>query len=229
MSGYDYDVAIQTLRSYGIEVVASFIFGKDLETDAAFDAAFDFFDRNNVLYPYCNILVPNQNQWLKYYDAGRILTREWKLYDAQHTVFVPMNMRPIEIQQKCIALMTRLFDYVNVRKRLIKAFVEGGAKQMWLPYPLQIAVYLKTMAALAAKRDWEGLRFAWSLRPYILKNQLSVLNILFQIDQHHFALKNQGSLAEHSYSLDVPSWQERLRADARAADRIPEAVPEIAG
>jgi len=227
--GYDYDVAIQTLRSYGIEVVASFIFGQDLETEAAFDAAFDFFDRNNIIYPYCNILVPNQKQWLEYYDAGRILTREWKLYDAQHTVFIPMNMRPIEIQKKYIALMTRLFAYTNVRKRLIKAFVEGGAKQMWLPYPLQIAVYLKTLAALAAKRDWESLRFAWSLRPYIVKNQLSVLNILFQIDQHHFALKNQGSLGEHSYSLDVPSWQERLRDNARSTDRIREAVPEIAG
>jgi radical SAM superfamily enzyme YgiQ (UPF0313 family) len=223
--GYDYDQAIQTLRTYGIEVVASFIFGQDLETAEAFDAAFDFYDRNNVIYPYCNILTPNQKQWMEFDEQGRILTREWRLYDAQHTVFVPANMRPIELQQGYIDLMLRLFDYGNVRKRLIKAFVEGGAKQMWLPYPLQLAVYAKTLAALVAKRDWEALRFALSLRSYVLKNTLSVLNILFQIDQHDFAVKNRGSLAEHPYPLDVPSWQERHPAPPTTLPTLPVVAP----
>ncbi len=227
--GYDYDVAIQTLRSYGIEVVASFIFGQDLETMEAFDAAFDFYDRNNVVYPYCNILTPNQKQWMDYNEAGRILTRNWNLYDAQHTVFIPANLRPIELQQGYIDLMSRIFEYNNITKRLIGAFIEGKAKQMWLPYPLEVAVYLKTLAALVLKRDWEGYRFAQSLRPYILKNQLSVLNLLFQIDQHDFAMRNLGSLAEHPYDLDVPSWRERHPAVAPPTDRITEAVPQIAG
>jgi len=219
--GYDYDVAIQKLRSYGIEVVASFIFGQDLETKQAFDAAFDFYDRNNIIYPYCNILTPNQKQWMEYDEAGRIMTREWKLYDAQHTVFVPMNMRPVELQQGYIDLMTRVFDYTNIRKRLIKAFVEGGAKQMWLPYPLHIAVYLKTLAQLKLAGDKDAYRFTRSLQPYILNNSLSVLNVLFQIDQHDFAVKNLGSLAEHSHELDVPSWQERQAAGTVKPARLP--------
>jgi radical SAM superfamily enzyme YgiQ (UPF0313 family) len=210
--GYDYDAAIQTLRGYGIEVVASFIFGQDLETREAFDAAFDFFDRNDIIYPYCNILVPNQKQWIEYDEAGRILTREWKLYDAQHTVFVPANFRPRELQQGYIDLMTRVFDYANVKKRLVKAFVEGGARQVRLPYPLQVLTYAKTLAALAVKRDRDGLRFAWSLRGHVLTNRLSALNIMFQIDQHDFAVKNVGSMAEHPYDLDVPSWSERAAA-----------------
>jgi radical SAM superfamily enzyme YgiQ (UPF0313 family) len=219
--GYDYDIAIQNLRSRGIEVVASFIFGQDLETREAFDAAFDFYDRNDIIYPYCNILTPNQKQWLEYRSAGRILTEQWNLYDAQHTVFVPMNMRPVELQQGYIDLMTRLFDYQNVRKRLIKAFVEGGARQMRLPYPLQIAVYLKLLAQLKVQGDKEAYSFARSLESYVLDNSLSVLNILFQIDQHDFALKNLGSLAEHGHDLDVPSWQERLDAGTAPLAQIP--------
>jgi hypothetical protein len=85
-------------------------------------------------------------------------------------------------------------------------------------------VYLKTLAALALKRDRAALRFALSLRSYIVTYKLSALNILFQIDQHDFAVKNVGSLAEHPYDLDVPSWQERL-----AAERVGEPVGGAAG
>jgi hypothetical protein len=166
---------------------------------------------------------------LDYEEAGRILTRDWNLYDAQHTVFVPANLRPVELQQGYIDLMTRIFDYDNIRKRLIGAFIEGKAKQMWLPYWLEVAVYLKTLAALVLKGDREGYRFAQSLRPYILKNQLSVLNLLFQIDQHDFAVRNLGSLVEHPYDLDVPSWQERHPGGIPAARLGSEAVHETAG
>ena len=110
--------------------------------------------------------------------------------DAQHTVFIPMKMRPIELQQGFIDLVKRVFDYSNIKKRLVGAFVEGGSKQMRLPYPLQIFFYLKTLAALAAKRDWESYRFVTDLRSYILKNQLDMYTVIFQIDQHDFALSH---------------------------------------
>lgn len=223
-AAFDYDRAIQTLRRHGIEVVASFIFGQDQDTAATFDAVFDFFQRNDIIYPYCNVLVPNQAQWLAYDEAGRILTREWKLYDAQHTVFVPARLRPIELQKGYIALMDRVFDYRNIRKRLIGAYIEGGARQVRLPYPLQLALYLKTLLALAVRRDRESYRFVQSLRSHILSNRLSVLNVLFQIDQHDFARRNHASLAEHPYDLDVPSWRERREAVAASAGAVPEPV-----
>ncbi len=211
---FDYDQAVHTLRSYGIEVVSSFIFGQDAETPAVFDQAFDFFARNHTISPYFNILVPNASQWEQFYQEGRILTKEWRLYDAQHTVFIPMKMRPIGLQRGFIDLVRRVFDYKNIQKRMIGAFVEGGSRQMLLPYSLQLFFYLKTLAALAAKRDWEAYRFVIDLRPYILKNQLSMFSIIFQIDQHDYALKNQATLAEHPYDLDIPSWEERLGTQA---------------
>jgi len=215
---FDYDEAVHTLRSYGIEIVSSFIFGQDLETRAVFDAAFRFFERNHTVYPYFNIFVPNHSQWEQYYNQGRILTKEWRLYDAQHTVFIPMKMRPIELQQGFIELVNRVFDYKNIKGRLVGAFVNGGSKQMMLPYPLQMSFYLKTLAALAWKRDWEGYRFVMDLRPYILKNQLSMLSVMFQIDQHDFALKNRAALAEHPYDLAIPAWEGRRHTRSRAAE-----------
>jgi hypothetical protein len=221
---FEYDAAVQTLRSYGIEMISSFIFGQDGETQAIFDEAFDFFARNNTVYPYFNILVPNAKQWEQFNGEGRILTAGklydgWRLYDAQHTVFVPMKMRPLELQLGFIDLVKRAFDYENVKKRLLGAFVYGSSKQLTLPRPLQILFYFKTLAALALKGDWESYRFVSDLSPHILKNQLSMLHVIFQIDQHDYALKNQATLAEHPFDLDVPSWEETLTARAaKAAD-----------
>src|SRR5581483_6467921 len=60
---FDYDEAVYHLREHGMEMIASFIFGTDAETTDCFDAAFDFFDRNNILFPYFNILTPIGKQW----------------------------------------------------------------------------------------------------------------------------------------------------------------------
>ncbi len=211
---FDYDQAVHTLRSYGIEMISSFIFGQDSETPAVFDEAFDFFDRNSTVYPYFNILTPNEHQWQDLSNEGRILTHVWKLYDAQHTVFIPMKMRPIELQRGFIDLVTRVFDYKNIKRRLIGAFVDGSSKQTLLPYPLQVFLYSKTLVALAIKRDWEAYRFVTDLTPYILKNQLSMIHVIFQIDQHDYARKNQETLAEHPYDLNIPCWEETLEERA---------------
>jgi hypothetical protein len=40
---------------------------------------------------------------------------------------------------------------------------------------------------------------------------------IFQIDQHDYALKNQATLVEHPYDLDIPSWEETLTARAEAS------------
>ncbi|MBI4591165.1 MAG: radical SAM protein [Candidatus Rokubacteria bacterium] len=206
---FDYDEAVATLRRYGIEIVASFIFGQDDETPAVFDRVFDFFDRNNIVYPYFNVLVPNNKQFERVYEEGRILTMDWRLYDAQHTVFVPMRMRPLELQEGFVNLVSRVLSYPNIRKRLVNAYVNGRSRQVVLPYPLQVSVYVKTLATLALTGDREGYRFVRELTPHLLANRLSMLQVLGQLDQHDFAVKNRQTLAEHPYDLDIPSWEER--------------------
>ena len=43
----------------------------------------------------------------------------------------------------------------------------------------------------------------------IERGEISMVSVLFQLDQHDFAVRNRLTLAEHRYNLDVPSWQER--------------------
>jgi radical SAM family protein len=217
---FDYDEAVSKMREYGMEVIASFIFGTDAETTDCFDAAFDFFDRNNVLFPYFNILTPIGKQWKRYLMEGRLLTVKPRLYDAHHTVFVPMKMRPIELQKGFIDLVDRVLSYEQIKKRLIGAASAQPNKRMIMSKLKEMAIYYKIAATLKLTGDHEGLRFVSDLKPHIERGQLSMVSVLVQLDQHDFAVRNRLTLSEHRYKLDVPSWEARGPSMAHAEGSI---------
>jgi len=206
---FDYDEAVARMREYGMEVIASFIFGTDAETPQVFEAAFNFFDRNNILFPYFNILTPIGKQWKRYLMEGRLLTVKPRMYDAHHTVFVPMRMRPIELQKGFIDLVDRVLSYEQIKKRLIGAAAKQTNARMIQSKLMEMAIYFKIAATLKLQGDREGLRFVHDLKPHIERGEISMVSVLFQLDQHDFAVRNRLTLAEHRYNLDVPSWQER--------------------
>ncbi|MGH9481953.1 MAG: hypothetical protein ACRD1L_07640, partial [Terriglobales bacterium] len=216
---FKYEDAIQTMRAHGMEVIASFIFGTDSDTLASFDAAYDFFDRSNVLYPYFNILTPTANQWKRFLAEGRILTVKAKLYDAHHTVFVPMKMTPRQLQEGFINLVSRTFDYGNLAKRMRAVYVDAPAREVKLALPpaMEKLMYHKLHFTLARRGDRDSVRFLEELRPHIMAGRIPIASVLLQIDQHDWAVRNTQTLAEHRYSLDVPAWGDRSREDTEGA------------
>jgi radical SAM superfamily enzyme YgiQ (UPF0313 family) len=210
---FDYDEAVGRMREYGMEVIASFIFGTDAETTDCFDAAFDFFDRNNVLFPYFNILTPIGKQWKRYLMEGRLLTVKPRLYDAHHTVFVPMKMRPIELQQGFIDLVDRVLSYEQIKKRLLGAASTQVNERMIMSKMAEMALYYKIAATLKLTGDLEGLKFVQDLKPHIQAGRISMVSVLLQVDQHDFAVRNRLTMKEHRYNLDVPAWQERPQTE----------------
>ena len=208
---HDYNEVVQTMRSHGMEVITSFIFGTDNDTDSSFDAAFDFFDRNDILYPYFNILTPTADQWKRYLAEGRILTVKAKLYDAHHTVFVPMKMTPRQLQEGFIRLVDRTFDYANITKRMLNVYVNSPRREVKLAMPrwLEKAAYRKIHWTLSCIHDLDTLRFLEGLKPYIFDGSIPMASVLLQIDQHDWAVRNRQTIREHRYSLDVPCWKDR--------------------
>jgi hypothetical protein len=192
-------------------VITSFIFGTDNDTEASFDSAFDFFDRNDILYPYFNILTPTADQWKRYLAEGRILTVKAKLYDAHHTVFVPMKMTPRQLQEGFIRLVDRTFDYANITKRMMNVYVNAPLREVKLAMPrwLERAAYRKIHWTLSCLDDLDSLRFLEGLKPYIFDGRIPMASVLLQIDQHDWAVHNRDTIREHRYSLDVPCWKDR--------------------
>jgi hypothetical protein len=212
---FNYDDAVATLRAHDMEVIASFIFGTDTDTEACFEAAYEFFDRTNVLYPYFNILTPTAKQWFRFLDEGRLITAKAKLYDAHHTVFVPMLMTPRRLQEGFIALVNRTFDYGNVAKRLLAARPARRQRhRLALPLPLEKLTYAKIHWTLGRIGDQAGQRFLEALRPHVWSGRIPMAEALLQIDQHDWAVRNQATLRE-CHSLDVPAWGERGSAAGR--------------
>ncbi len=219
---FNYDEAVARLRDYGMEMIASFIFGTDSDTTECFDLAYDFYDRNNILYPYLNILTPIGDQWKRFVLEGRVLTVKPRMYDAQHTVFVPMKMRPLDLQTRFIELVDRVFDYAQIRKRLLGA-AQQSSRRLRLPRAVQLLLYYKIAATLRLTGDVDGLAFLTSLKPHSESGPVSMISVIIQLDQHDFAVKNRHTLAEHRYPLDVPAWETRSHS-AAGADSLASAI-----
>lgn len=67
------------------------MFGSDGDDEATFDATADFVIRSQIDLPRFAILTPFPGTPLhaRLEREGRILTRDWELYDGQHVVFPP--------------------------------------------------------------------------------------------------------------------------------------------
>jgi hypothetical protein len=148
---------------------------------------------------------------------GRLLTVKPRLYDAHHTVFVPMKMPPIELQQGFIDLVDRVLSYEQIKKRLLGAAAAQPNERMVMSQMKEMALYYKIAATLKLKGDHDGYRFVTDLQPHIRQGRLSMVSVLVQLDHHDFAVRNRLTLKEHRYNLDVPSWEERGPTVAHAA------------
>jgi hypothetical protein len=54
-------------------------------------------------------------------SEGRILTRNWELYDGQHVVFHPAGMSPEELLQGHEFAWKKVYNWKNMAKRLHNA------------------------------------------------------------------------------------------------------------
>lgn len=55
---------------------------------------------------------------------GRILTRNWELYDAQHVVFRPRHMTPEELQRGHERAWRHAYRWTSIASRLVRARVD---------------------------------------------------------------------------------------------------------
>lgn len=90
----DYKELVGTLHRHGISVQGCFVFGLDHDTPDVFDATVDFAIDAGVDLPRFAVLTPFPGTPLfaRLEREGRIITRDWNLYDAQHVVFQPLGM-----------------------------------------------------------------------------------------------------------------------------------------
>jgi radical SAM superfamily enzyme YgiQ (UPF0313 family) len=96
----DYAALVQKLHGHGIAVQGCFTFGMDEDEPDVFERTARFAVEAKIDLPRFAIVTPFPGTPLhrRLSDEGRILTRDWSLYDGQHVVFRPKRMSVNELQ-----------------------------------------------------------------------------------------------------------------------------------
>ncbi len=114
-----YEIA-QRIHDYGIGIDASFVFGLDADDEGVFDRTLEFIERAKIEVPYYSILTPYPgtrfNQRLA--QEGRILTRDWSLYDTSHVVFRPRMLTVDQLLAGYYRVIKESFSWRSILARL---------------------------------------------------------------------------------------------------------------
>jgi radical SAM superfamily enzyme YgiQ (UPF0313 family) len=119
----DYKTLIADLHDLGIAIQGCFVFGLDHDTLDVFDTTADFAIDNGIDLPRFAIVTPFPGTPLhtRLESQGRILTRNWELYDGQHVVFQPLNMSVPELAAGHEKAWKKVYRYSAIASRLWKA------------------------------------------------------------------------------------------------------------
>ena len=111
---------IRRFHEHGIAINGTFVFGMDNDTTEVFDATAEFVIDTHIDLPRFAILTPFPGTGLhdRLADEGRILTKNWELYDGQHVVFEPANMTVAQLEQGNVQTWRKVYSYGSIAKRM---------------------------------------------------------------------------------------------------------------
>ena len=115
----DYARRVRMLHDYGIQVNGSFVLGFDHDRKDVFARTAEWVEENRLECSTFHILTPYPATPLyRQMEAeGRILHRDWDLYDTAHAVFRPRHMSPEELEQGYGWMYQRLFSHASIWRR----------------------------------------------------------------------------------------------------------------
>src|SRR6185437_12165913 len=115
----DYARRVRMLHEHGIQVNGSFVLGFDHDHPDVFPRTAEWIEENRLECATFHILTPYPATPLfRQMDAeGRLLHRDWTLYDTAHAVFRPKHMTPDELESGYRWVYRRLFSYASIWRR----------------------------------------------------------------------------------------------------------------
>jgi radical SAM superfamily enzyme YgiQ (UPF0313 family) len=115
----DYARRVRMLHDNGIQVNGSFVLGFDHDRKDVFVRTAEWIEENRLESATFHILTPYPATPLfRQMEAeGRLLHRDWALYDTGHAVFRPRHMSPEELEQGYAWVYQRLFSHASIWRR----------------------------------------------------------------------------------------------------------------
>jgi radical SAM superfamily enzyme YgiQ (UPF0313 family) len=115
----DYARRVELLHRHGIQVNGSFILGFDHDGPDVFARLVDWIEQARLECATFHIMTPYPGTPLfrQMESEGRLLHRNWELYDTGHAVFRPRHMTPEELEDGYAWCYRRLFTLGSIWRR----------------------------------------------------------------------------------------------------------------
>jgi radical SAM superfamily enzyme YgiQ (UPF0313 family) len=117
--GRRYEEVIQKIHARGIHIQGSFIFGFDEDTPEAIQSTVRFAKQNRLTgVNYCHLTpFPGTRLYSRLEEEGRILHKDWSLYDRQNIVFRPRHFTPQELKDKILWAYRQTYNWRSLWQR----------------------------------------------------------------------------------------------------------------
>ncbi len=114
----DYERAVKRLHDLGIMINGSFVFGLDNDDADVFRRTVDWGVNNAITTATYHILTPYPGTRLynSMIDSGRILTKDWDLYDTRHVVYETRGLSAFELEKGYWWAYKEFYTWNNVLK-----------------------------------------------------------------------------------------------------------------
>jgi radical SAM superfamily enzyme YgiQ (UPF0313 family) len=115
----DYARRVAILHRYGIQVNGSFVLGFDHDRPDVFERTVEWIEANRLECATFHILTPYPATPLyrQMESEGRLLHRNWDLYDTSHAVFRPKHMSPEQLEEGYAWCYQKLFSHRSIWRR----------------------------------------------------------------------------------------------------------------
>jgi len=115
----DYARRVSILHDHGIQVNGSFVLGFDQDGPEIFDITLRWIEETRLECATFHILTPYPGTPLfsQLESEGRLLHRDWNLYDTSHVVFQPRRMSVEELQAGYEDCYRSLFSHRSIWRR----------------------------------------------------------------------------------------------------------------
>ncbi|NMD43584.1 MAG: B12-binding domain-containing radical SAM protein [Firmicutes bacterium] len=120
---------VRRFHKSGIMVHGMFVFGSDEDNLETIEQTLDFALENSIDTVQFLILtpLPGTTTFKDLEESGRLLTRDWNLYDAHHAVFEPRQMTAEELQRATFDAFEKFYSVSNMFKNLFTTGIRSVA------------------------------------------------------------------------------------------------------
>jgi radical SAM superfamily enzyme YgiQ (UPF0313 family) len=131
-----YAEVVKKLHDHGISIQGCFVFGFDTDDESVFEKTAEFVDKTKIDLPRYAVVTPFPNTGLfhRLEAEGRLLHKNWALYDVEHVVFQPKQLSPERLQEGLEWTWKQSYSWRSILTRM------SGAP--WSLLPLWVSLNL---------------------------------------------------------------------------------------